>query len=213
MKIVSHPMLVGDPDLRLFLESDTFSIDIKQRRIETPAENTGFLASLTSSISGPKFSEFDEYFDTRRQTLDSFELHLKSLLVSLSNAAKHRAALQTSIGELESALLGLSLCDLSGPLRGALEKSVSVQKRLKELGERQLQSEEQIGGLTSVAEGYARLCGSVKLVFGARIKSYHAWQAAESNLRKAKSAHEKAKKSGRAHSELLGLSLSETADV
>lgn len=28
MKIVAHPMLVGDPDLRLFLESDTFSIDV-----------------------------------------------------------------------------------------------------------------------------------------------------------------------------------------
>lgn len=28
MKIVSHPMLVGDPDLRLFLESDSFSIDV-----------------------------------------------------------------------------------------------------------------------------------------------------------------------------------------
>lgn len=28
MKIVSHPMLVGDPDLRLFLESDSFSVDV-----------------------------------------------------------------------------------------------------------------------------------------------------------------------------------------
>lgn len=27
-KIVAHPMLVGDPDLRLFLESDTFDIDV-----------------------------------------------------------------------------------------------------------------------------------------------------------------------------------------
>jgi hypothetical protein len=28
MKIVSHPMLVGDPDLRLFLESDSFSVEV-----------------------------------------------------------------------------------------------------------------------------------------------------------------------------------------
>lgn len=28
MKMVSHPMLVGDPDLRLFLESDSFSVDV-----------------------------------------------------------------------------------------------------------------------------------------------------------------------------------------
>lgn len=31
MKIVAHPMLVGDPDLRLFLESDTFSVDVSPR--------------------------------------------------------------------------------------------------------------------------------------------------------------------------------------
>ena len=104
-----------------------------------------------------------QYFDTRRQTLDTFEVQLRSLLLSLSNAAKHRAALQGSLGELESALLGLSMCDLSGPLKGALEKSAGVQKRLRELSERQSESEEEIGGLTSVAEGYARLCGSVKV--------------------------------------------------
>lgn len=28
IKIVSHPMLVGDPDLRLFLESDSLSNDV-----------------------------------------------------------------------------------------------------------------------------------------------------------------------------------------
>ncbi|KAM0748347.1 Vps5-domain-containing protein [Meredithblackwellia eburnea MCA 4105] len=213
MKIVSHPMLVGDPDLRLFLESDTFSVDIKQRRIESPSEGSGFLASWTNSISGPKFVEFDEYFDNRRQTLDTFEVQLKGLLSSITNAAKYRAALHQSYGELQSALIGLSLCDLSGPLRSVLEKGAALQKRLLELGDEQLASEEQIGGLTAVAEGYARLCGSVKLVFGARIKAYHAWQAADLNFRKAAAAHEKAKKSGRAHGEMLGLSLGETADA
>jgi sorting nexin-1/2 len=81
MKIVSHPMLVGDPDLRLFLESDSFAIDvssrglssrlsrreklnpspqIKQRKLDGPAESKGFLASWGSAISGPTFQEFDE---------------------------------------------------------------------------------------------------------------------------------------------------------
>lgn len=32
-KIVSHPMLVGDPDLRLFLESDSFDIDVSTRSL------------------------------------------------------------------------------------------------------------------------------------------------------------------------------------
>lgn len=175
---------------------------------------------------------WSQYFETRRSTLDSFEAQLRSLLSALSNAAKVRSSLQTSLGELQTSLLVLSQCDLSTSLRGALEQAAGVQRRLRELGEQQSISEEQIGGITSVTEGYARLCGSVKvssstlpppsqslmklatqLVFGARVKSYHSWQAAESVLRKMRSAHEKAKKSGRTHSELLGLSLSEISDV
>lgn len=50
-------------------------------------------------------------------------------------------------------------------------------------------------------------------VFGARVKAYHNWQAAESNLRKLQSSHEKAKRSGRTHSELMNLSVAEIAEV
>jgi sorting nexin-1/2 len=50
-------------------------------------------------------------------------------------------------------------------------------------------------------------------VFGARIKAYNGWQAAEAHLRKIQSAHEKAKRTGRTHSELLNLSVAEISDV
>ncbi|GAA5901547.1 hypothetical protein JCM6882_006309 [Rhodosporidiobolus microsporus] len=212
-KIVSHPMLVGDPDLRLFLESDTFHIDIKQRKIDTTStENKGFLANLSSSISGPKFVEHDEYFEHRKQQLDVFETQLRSLLTSFHNAAKARATLHASIAELQSAFLALAQCDLSSTVRKLFDQAAGVQRRIYELAEAQMAHEEQIGGLVNVAESYARLCASAKGVFGARIKAYHHWQAAESNLRKLATQHDKAKKAGRTHSELLNLSVAEIAD-
>ncbi|GAA5845988.1 hypothetical protein JCM9279_004748 [Rhodotorula babjevae] len=211
-KIVSHPMLVGDPDLRLFLESDTFHIDIKQRKIDTTAEHKGFLANLSSSISGPKFTEFDDYFDQRRQQLEAFETQLRTLLDSLAKAAKARHALQGSVAELQSAFLALAQCDLSSTLRKLLDEAATVQKKLYDLAEAQAADEEKIDGLTTVAESYARLCTSARGVFGARIKAYHTWQGAEANLRKMQTAHEKAKRSGRTHSELLNLSVAEIAD-
>ncbi|BGP16058.1 Vacuolar protein sorting-associated protein vps5 [Rhodosporidiobolus nylandii] len=212
-KIVSHPMLVGDPDLRLFLESDTFHIDIKQRKLEpTATEPKGFLSGLSSSFSGPKFIEQDEYFDQRKQHLDIFETQLRALLVSLHTASRARSALHSSIAELQSAFLALASCDLSSTLRGLFDQAAAVQNKIHDLAEAQSQHEEQIGGLMSVAESYARLCASAKGVFGARIKAYHTWQAAESNYRKMQSAHDKAKKSGRTHSELLNLSVAEIAD-
>lgn len=106
------------------------------------------------------------------------------------------------------------------------------------LSEQQSSSEEQIGGIISVAEGYARLCGSVRvssfflsyiyvyifdstrspsdsftfllrqLVFGARVKAYHAAQAAESVLRKARASQAK-----RSRGDEMGGSLLEVSEV
>ncbi|GAA5857520.1 hypothetical protein JCM8547_009316 [Rhodosporidiobolus lusitaniae] len=212
-KIVAHPMLVGDPDLRLFLESDTFHIDIKQRKIDTSSENKGFLAGLSSSIgAGPKFVEHDEYFEHRKASLDVFESQLRSLLASLSSAAKVRSALHASIAELEAAFLALSQCDLSSTLRKLFVDAAGLQKKLHDLAEAQSAHDEQMGGLVSVVESYARLCASAKGVFGARIKAYHTWQAAATNFHKMQASHDKAKKSGRTHSELLNLSVAEIAE-
>ncbi|GAA6002156.1 uncharacterized protein JCM10292_000783 [Rhodotorula paludigena] len=211
-KIVSHPMLVGDPDLRLFLESDTFHLDIKQRKIDATAESKGFLANLSSSISGPKFVEFDDTFEQRRIQLETFETQLRSLLVSLAAAHKARHALQSSVAELQSAFLSLAQCDLSSSLRKLLDEAAAVQNKLYDLAEAQNAHEERLDGLTTVLESYARLCTSARGVFGARVKAYHSWQAAESNLRKLQSSHEKAKRSGRTHSELMNLSVAEIAE-
>ncbi|GAA5981972.1 hypothetical protein JCM10908_004688 [Rhodotorula pacifica] len=211
-KIVAHPMLVGDPDLRLFLESDTFDIDIKQRKIEVTAENKGLLASLSSSISGPKFVEFDDFFEQRRQQLDIFEVQLRSLVEKLASANKARSGLQASIAELQSAFIALSQCDLSSSLRKLYDQAATVQQKLHDLASSQAEHDERVGSLLSVAESYARMCASAKDVFGARVKAYHTWQAAESNVRKLHTAHEKAKRSGRTHSELMSLSVAEIAD-
>ncbi|GAA6012246.1 hypothetical protein JCM11491_007070 [Sporobolomyces phaffii] len=212
-KIVAHPMLVGDPDLRLFLESDTFHIDIKQRKIDTSHESKGFLANLSSSISGPKFVEFDEYFENRRHALETFEAQLRALLTSLSTAAKARSVLHASLAELQSAFLALAESDLSTQLRKLFAEAASLQKKLHDLAEAQAISDEQIGGLVSVAESYARMCASARGVFGARVKAYHTWQSAESRLRKAQAEHEKGKRSGRTHSELLPDSVAMLADA
>ncbi|SGZ28382.1 BQ5605_C027g10325 [Microbotryum silenes-dioicae] len=213
MKIVAHPMLVGDPDLRLFLESDSFSVDIKQRKLDVPSESKGFLASLGSAISGPSFVEFDDYFDDRRHQLEAFETALRALITSLSNASKVRHSVQDSLAELQTSLAGLASCDLSKSLRGAIDEASRVQQRLFEIGERHLASDEQVGALINVAEMYARLCASARGVFGARIKAFHSWQVAEAGLKKSRSAHEKAKRNGRGMDASLGLAVAEVADA
>jgi sorting nexin-1/2 len=59
-KIANHPELGKDPDLKMFLESDTFALDIKQRKAEIANERGGLMASIGQSLAGPRFYETDE---------------------------------------------------------------------------------------------------------------------------------------------------------
>lgn len=62
-KIAAHPTLQHDPDLKLFLESEAFSVDVKhkERREPIPGESKGVLGSLGISVgSSNKFVEQDD---------------------------------------------------------------------------------------------------------------------------------------------------------
>lgn len=62
-KTATHPMLQHDPDLKLFLESESFNVDIKhkERRDPLPQESKGVFGSLGLSVgSSNKFVEQDE---------------------------------------------------------------------------------------------------------------------------------------------------------
>lgn len=62
-KIAAHPTLQNDPDLKLFLESESFNVDIKhkERRDPIPGESKGVFGSLGISVgSSNKFVEQDD---------------------------------------------------------------------------------------------------------------------------------------------------------
>lgn len=62
-KTAAHPTLQHDADLKLFLESESFNVDVKhkERREPLPTENKGVLGSLGISVgSSSKFVEQDD---------------------------------------------------------------------------------------------------------------------------------------------------------
>lgn len=62
-KIAAHPLLQHDSDLKLFLESESFNIDIKHKERKEPivGESKGMLSAIgISSGSGGKFIEHDD---------------------------------------------------------------------------------------------------------------------------------------------------------
>lgn len=69
-KIAAHPTLQMDADLKLFLESDSFNVDVKhkERREPIPGESKGVLGSLGFSVGGSS-SKFVEQDDVRSPAL------------------------------------------------------------------------------------------------------------------------------------------------
>jgi sorting nexin-1/2 len=62
-KIAAHPTLQHDPDLKLFLESESFNVDVKhkERREPIPGESKGVLGTLGINVGGTsKFVEQDD---------------------------------------------------------------------------------------------------------------------------------------------------------
>lgn len=202
-KIAAHPSLQRDSDLKLFLESESFNVDIKHRERKEPlgVENKGVLSSIGLGTSVAKYVEHDDWFHERRIYLDALENQLKSLEKAIETVVFQRRTLADACGEFSEALRSLAMVELSPALSGPLDGLSDLQQRIKELYERQ--SLQDVLTLGIVIDEYIRMIGSCKAAFGMREKSYNAWHLAENELNKKKGTQDKLLRQGRSQQERL----------
>ncbi|WVF68970.1 hypothetical protein IAT40_003744 [Kwoniella sp. CBS 6097] len=193
-KITSHPVLQLDPDLRLFLESDSFAYESKARRQEVQAAEK-HSASLLSGWTGPKFVEHDDWFDSRKNFLDSLESQLKGLSKSIELSSKNRLELSQSISELAETITALSESDLGTALSTTLAHLASIAEKEKESSEEQAKDE--VVEILNLADEYVRFIGSVRGAFGGRVKAWTAWQNQEKEVTRVKAQREKLRAQGK----------------
>ncbi|KAI9668698.1 MAG: Vacuolar protein sorting-associated protein 5 [Trizodia sp. TS-e1964] len=215
-KSAAHPILQHDADLKLFLESDAFNIDVKQRERRDPGlgEGKGMFSSIGgafSSNSGGKFIEHDDWFHDRRVYLDALENQLKALLKAIDTVVKQRKELADAAGDFSASLHSLSTVELSTSLSGPLEGLSDVQLRVRELYERQAQQDVLTLGIT--VDEYIRLIGSIKLAFGQRQKAFHSWHTAESDLQKRKGMQDKVLRQGKTQQDRLNQLSADVGDA
>lgn len=211
-KITAHPILQHDSDLKLFLESDAFTVDVKNRERKDVGlgESKGMFGSMLSSTSG-KFIEHDDWFHDRRIYLDALETQLKALLKATESVVTQRKGLADACGDFSASLHSLSAVELSPSLSGPLDSLSDIQIRIRELYERQAQQDILTMGI--VIDEYIRLIGSVKTAFQQRQKSYHSWHAAEQELQKRKTTQDKLLRQGRSQQDRLNQLSAEVADA
>ena len=204
-KIASHPILHHDGDLKIFLESESFNIDVKNKENREPdlGQNKGMLSSLGINVggSGGKFVEHDDWFHDRRIYLDALENQLRALLKAIDTVVTQRKGLAEAAGEFATSLSSLSAVELSPNLSGPLAGLADVQVRIRELYERQAQQDVLTLGIT--IDEYIRLIGSVKQAFLQRQKAFHSWHGAESELQKRRGTQEKLLRQGKSQQDKL----------
>ena len=105
-KIGQHPLLQRDIDFKLFIESDAFNVDVKQReKANSLAETKGFMGSigLGSSAFGSEMPESDEvesqtekkeltfkWFEDRKAYVDALETQFKAWSKTIDAVVKQR---------------------------------------------------------------------------------------------------------------------------
>ncbi|KAJ7504328.1 Vps5 C terminal like-domain-containing protein [Mycena galericulata] len=210
-KIANHPVLGKDVDLKLFLESDTFALDIKHRKAEIAQERGGLMATIGHSIAGPRFYETDEWFDRQKTYLDSLEAQLRGLVKAIELVSKQRAELATAIAEFAQTVSDLSSSDVGKQLAHSLAALAEIQHKAQDI--QSVQSEQDVVTLLSTVDEYARLINSVRLAFNSRIRTYHSWRAADAEILRVKQMHERNRAQGRIPSDRAGYSLAQISEA
>ena len=203
-KIAAHSILQHDSDLKIFLESDTFNMDVKHREHKEPGlgESKGMFSSFgLGGSSGGKFVEHDDWFHDRKVYLDALENQLKALLKSIDTIVSQRRALADAAGDFSASLHALAAVELAPSLSAPLEGLSELQLRIRELYERQAQQDVLTLGIT--VDEYIRLISSVKTAFNQRQKSYQSWHLAEAELQKRKTTQDKVLRQGKTQQDRL----------
>ncbi|KAI9853632.1 MAG: Vacuolar protein sorting-associated protein 5 [Vezdaea acicularis] len=231
-KTAAHPILQHDGDLKLFLESEAFNVDIKNKERKEPGlgESKGMFGSIGGAFSvttGNKFIEHDDvslikvsswteayraqWFHDKKIYLDALENQLKALLKAVDMVVKQRKELSEAAGDFSASLHALSTVELSQSLSEPLAGLSDLQLRIRELYERQAQQDVLTLGIT--VDEYIRLIGSIKQAFSQRQKAFHTWHSAEGEMQKRKANQDKLLRQGKTQQDRLNQLNADVADA
>ncbi len=209
-KIANHPLLQQDDDFRLFLESENFAADVKQRDmikgpIITPEQKTykswgsallGSVVPSTSSLSSGalsahSFEENDEWFNEQKMYLDSLENALKGMVKAVSSLSNQRKHMVQSTHDLANVLTTLSGSSLSRSLSTCFAGLAEVKRRAMELED--AQAEADVRQLGTTMYEYERVVGSVRKAFKVRTEVWAKSARCADELRRTRGRFEKYK--------------------
>ncbi|KAM9410162.1 sorting nexin-1-like [Pholidichthys leucotaenia] len=189
-RVVSHPSLLQDPDVREFLERDDLP-----RAVNTQAlSGAGFLKMINRASDAVnkmtiKMNESDTWFEDKFQEVEAEDQQLRKLHAVVDSLVNHRKELcmNTAVFAKSMAMLGNS--EDNTALSRALSQLAEVEDKMEQLHQEQAGSDFFI--FAELLADYIRLLGAVRGCFDQRMRAWQRWQEAQSTLQKKREAEAK----------------------
>ncbi|XP_029009251.1 sorting nexin-1a isoform X2 [Betta splendens] len=182
-RVVNHPSLLQDPDVREFLERDELP-----RAVSTQAlSGAGFLKMInraTDAVSKMtiKMNESDVWFEEKLQEVESADQQFRKLHTLVETLVIHRKELSFNTASFAKSAAMLGSAEDNTALSRALSQLAEVEDKMEQL--HQGQAENDTFCFSELIADYIRLLGAVRGSFDHRIKAWQRWQDAQTMLQK-----------------------------
>ncbi|XP_030281247.1 sorting nexin-1a [Sparus aurata] len=182
-RVVNHPSLIQDPDVREFLEREELP-----RAVSTQAlSGAGFLKMInkaTDAVSKMtiKMNESDVWFEEKLQEVEAADQHFRKLHALVESLVVHRKELSLNTASFAKSTAMLGSAEDNTALSRALSQLAEVEDKMEQL--HQDQAANDTFSFAEVIADYIRLLGAVRGSFDHRMKAWQRWQDAQTVLQK-----------------------------
>ncbi|KAM7415022.1 hypothetical protein PAMA_019715 [Pampus argenteus] len=182
-RVVTHPSLLQDPDVREFLEREELP-----RAVSTQAlSGAGFLKMInkaTDAVSKMtiKMNESDVWFEEKLQEVESADQQFRKLHTLVESLVVHRKELSSNTASFAKSTAMLGSAEDNTALSRALSQLAEVEDKMEQLHQDQAASD--TFGFAELIADFIRLLGAVRGSFDHRMKAWQRWQDAQTMLQK-----------------------------
>ncbi|KAJ7998320.1 hypothetical protein DPEC_G00221470 [Dallia pectoralis] len=182
-RVVCHPSLLQDPDVREFLERD----DIPRAHSTQALSGAGFLKMInraTDAVSKMtiKMNESDVWFEDKLCEVEAEDQQLRKLHIMVESLVGHRKELSVNTAGFAKSVAMLGSSEDNTALSRALSQLAEVEDKMEQLHQDQATNDSFC--FAELLADYIRLLGSVRASFDQRMKSWQRWQDAQNILQK-----------------------------
>ncbi|XP_042352793.1 sorting nexin-1a [Plectropomus leopardus] len=182
-RVVNHPSLLQDPDVREFLEREELP-----RAVSTQAlSGAGFLKMInkaTDAVSKMtiKMNESDVWFEEKLQEVESADQQFRKLHALVESLVVHRKELSLNTASFAKSTAMLGSAEDNTALSRALSQLAEVEDKMEQLHQEQAANDTFC--FAELVADYIRLLGAVRGSFDHRMKAWQRWQDAQGVLQK-----------------------------